>query len=144
VTELLEPHAMGEALARRDGERKVRGTATYAYETPVEHPVYAHVVQAAVARGMFGPEVALHELAGQLGIDPVELRVRNEPAADPETGKPWSSRHLVECLRDGARRLGWHDRDPRPGVRREGQRLTGSGVASSVYPTMRMPQSPVR
>src|ERR1700761_1350761 len=42
---------MGEGLARRDGERKVRGTATYAYETPVEHPAYACIVQAAVARG---------------------------------------------------------------------------------------------
>ena len=52
------------------------------------------------APGMFGPEVALDELAGQLGIDPVELRIRNEPAADPETGKPWSSRHLVGCLRE--------------------------------------------
>jgi xanthine dehydrogenase YagR molybdenum-binding subunit len=93
------------------------------------------------APGMFGPEVALDELAYQLGIDPVELRIRNEPAADPETGKPWSSRHLVECLREGASRFGWHDRDPRPGMRREGEWLIGSGVASSVYPTMRMPQS---
>jgi xanthine dehydrogenase YagR molybdenum-binding subunit len=93
------------------------------------------------APGMFGPEVALDELAEQLGIDPVELRIRNEPATDPETGKPWSSRHLVECLREGAQRFGWHDRDPRPGARREGEWLTGTGVASSVYPTMRMPQS---
>jgi xanthine dehydrogenase YagR molybdenum-binding subunit len=93
------------------------------------------------APGMFGPEVALDELADQLGIDPVELRVRNEPAADPETGKPWSSRHLVECLREGARRFGWHDRDPRPGIRRHGEWLIGTGVASSVYPAMRMAQS---
>ena len=93
------------------------------------------------APGMFGPEVALDELAAQLGIDPVELRIRNEPAIDPETGKAWSSRHLVECLRDGARRFGWHDRDSRPGIRREGEWLIGTGVAYSVYPTMRMPQS---
>jgi len=93
------------------------------------------------APGMFGPEVALDELAGQLGIDPIELRIRNEPPADPDTGKPWSSRHLVECLREGARRFGWHDRDPRPSVRREGSWLIGTGVASSVYPTMRMAQS---
>ncbi|HEX8006994.1 MAG TPA: xanthine dehydrogenase family protein molybdopterin-binding subunit [Trebonia sp.] len=91
--------------------------------------------------GMFGPEVALDELAGELGIDPVELRVRNEPEVDPETGKPWSSRHLVECLREGAARFGWHDRDPHPGVRREGEWLVGMGVASSVYPTRRMPES---
>jgi xanthine dehydrogenase YagR molybdenum-binding subunit len=91
--------------------------------------------------GMFGPEVALDELAGQLGIDPVELRIRNEPDVDPDTGQPWSSRHLVECLREGARRFSWHDRDPRPGARRDGEWLTGTGVASSVYPTMRMAQS---
>jgi xanthine dehydrogenase YagR molybdenum-binding subunit len=91
--------------------------------------------------GMFGPEVALDELAHELGLDPVELRIRNEPAVDPETGKPWSSRHLVECLREGARRFGWADRDPRPGVRREGRWLVGTGVAASVYPTMRQAQS---
>ena len=93
------------------------------------------------APGMFGPEVALDELADQLGIDPVELRIRNEPATDPETGKPWSSRHLVECLQEGARRFGWHDRAPRPGMRRDGEWLIGTGVASAVYPTMRMPES---
>jgi len=104
-------------------------------------PVPSWVRAPGEAPGMFGPEVALDELADQLGIDPVELRIRNEPAADPETGKPWSSRHLVECLREGASRFGWHDRDPRPGMRGEGEWLIGSGVASSVYPTMRMPQS---
>jgi xanthine dehydrogenase YagR molybdenum-binding subunit len=91
--------------------------------------------------GMFGPEVAMDELAETLGVDPVELRVRNDPEVDPETGMPWSSRHLVECLREGARRSGWHDRDPRPAVRRDGRWLVGTGVASSVYPTMRQAQS---
>ena len=91
--------------------------------------------------GMFGPEVALDELASELGIDPVELRVRNEPEVDPETGKPWSSRLLVECLREGAQRFGWAGRDSRPGVRREGRWLVGTGVASSVYPTMRQAKS---
>jgi xanthine dehydrogenase YagR molybdenum-binding subunit len=91
--------------------------------------------------GMFGPEVALDELAEKLGIDPVELRIRNEPEVDPETGKPWSSRHLVECLQEGARRFGWHDRDPRPSARLVDGWLVGTGVASSVYPTMRQAQS---
>jgi xanthine dehydrogenase YagR molybdenum-binding subunit len=91
--------------------------------------------------GMFGPEVAMDELAGQLGIDPIELRIRNEPSTDPESGKPWSSRHLVECLQEGAQRFGWHDRDLRPGARREGDWLTGTGVAAAVYPTMRQAQS---
>jgi xanthine dehydrogenase YagR molybdenum-binding subunit len=91
--------------------------------------------------GMFGPEVAMDELAERLGIDPIELRVRNEPETDPDSGKPWSSRNLVECLREGARRFCWHGRDPRPGVRRDGRWLSGTGVAASVYPTMRQTQS---
>jgi xanthine dehydrogenase YagR molybdenum-binding subunit len=91
--------------------------------------------------GMFGPEVALDELAEQLGIDPVELRIRNEPDVDPETGKPFSSRNLVACLREGAQRFGWADRDPRPGVRNQGGWLVGTGVAASVYPTYRQAQS---
>jgi xanthine dehydrogenase YagR molybdenum-binding subunit len=91
--------------------------------------------------GMFGPEVALDELAHELGIDPVELRIRNEPEVDPESGKPWSSRNLVACLREGARRFGWPDRDLRPRTRRDGDWWVGTGVASSVYPTMRMPIS---
>jgi xanthine dehydrogenase YagR molybdenum-binding subunit len=89
--------------------------------------------------GMFGPEVAMDELAETLGIDPIELRVRNEPEVDPETGKPWSSRHLVECLREGAERFGWAGR---PGPRhRDGDWFVGTGVASSVYPTMRQATS---
>ena len=79
------------------------------------------------------------ELAEALGIDPIELRITNEPAVDPESGKPWSSRHLVECLREGAERFGWEDRGP--GLRREGDWFVGYGVASSVYPTMRQAMS---
>ncbi|MCE3552961.1 xanthine dehydrogenase family protein molybdopterin-binding subunit [Pseudonocardia sp. RS11V-5] len=91
--------------------------------------------------GMFGPEVAMDELAAALGIDPVELRIRNEPEVDPETGKPFSSRNLVACLREGAERFGWAGRDHRPGVRLEDGWWVGTGVAASVYPTMRMPKS---
>ncbi|MEU7225882.1 xanthine dehydrogenase family protein molybdopterin-binding subunit [Streptomyces chrestomyceticus] len=91
--------------------------------------------------GMFGPEVAMDELAERLGLDPVELRIRNDAPSDPETGKPFSSRNLVACLREGARRFGWQDRDPRPGVRRDGRWLVGTGVASSAYPVNRQPGS---
>ncbi|TDP95175.1 xanthine dehydrogenase family protein molybdopterin-binding subunit [Labedaea rhizosphaerae] len=91
--------------------------------------------------GMFGPEVAMDELAEALGIDPVELRIRNEPEVDPDTGHPFSSRNLVACLREGAARFGWDERDPRPGVRLRDGWLIGTGVASSVYPVHQMPQS---
>jgi len=84
--------------------------------------------------GMFAGEVAMDELAVACGLDPVELRVRNEPERDPESGKPWGNRHLVECLREGARRFGWSRRDPKPRQRSEAGWLIGSGVASSTYP----------
>jgi xanthine dehydrogenase YagR molybdenum-binding subunit len=88
--------------------------------------------------GMFGPEVAMDELAVACGLDPIELRIRNDPDVDPETGNPWSSRDLVGCLREGAERFGWEDRDPAPGARAQDGRLVGTGVASSVYPVYRM------
>ena len=86
------------------------------------------------APGMFALESAMDELAVAVGIDPVELRARNDTAVDPEDGRAFSSRQLVQCLREGAARFGWADRDPRPGVRREGRWLIGTGVASSTYP----------
>ncbi|MBA2555471.1 MAG: xanthine dehydrogenase family protein molybdopterin-binding subunit [Geodermatophilaceae bacterium] len=84
--------------------------------------------------GMYALESAMDELAIECDLDPLELRIRNEPARDPESGKPWSSRSLVECLRDGADRFGWAGRDPRPAVRYDGSWLVGTGVAASTYP----------
>lgn len=86
------------------------------------------------APGMYALESAVDELATALGLDPVELRLRNDPAAEPDSGKPFSSRNLAACLRDGAARFGWNDRDPRPGARREGPLLLGTGVAAATYP----------
>ncbi len=91
--------------------------------------------------GMFGPEVAMDELAYRLGLDPIELRIRNEPEVDPDSGKPFSSRNLVACLREGAARFDWADRDPTPGVRRQGDWLVGTGMAASTYPVNRFPYS---
>ncbi|MEU1882692.1 xanthine dehydrogenase family protein molybdopterin-binding subunit [Streptosporangium sp. NPDC020072] len=91
------------------------------------------------APGMFALESALDELAFACGIDPIELRVRNEPETDPESGLPFSSRNLVACMREGARRFGWADRDPAPGVRLRDGLLVGTGVAASTYPVYRRP-----
>lgn len=91
--------------------------------------------------GMYAAESAMDELAVELGMDPIELRERNEPEADPETGKPWSDRSLLRCLREGADRFGWHGRDPRPRRRREGDWWVGTGVASAVYPHLVNPGS---
>ncbi|MBA2947390.1 xanthine dehydrogenase family protein molybdopterin-binding subunit [Streptomyces himalayensis] len=83
--------------------------------------------------GMFALESAMDELAVACGIDPIELRIRNEPDRDPASGLPFSSRHLVECLREGARRFGWTPGPRRPGSRTEGGLLIGTGVAASTY-----------
>ncbi len=91
------------------------------------------------AVGSFALECAIDELAGRIGIDPVELRIRNEPDRDPTSGKPFSSRHLVEAFRAGAERFGWANRDPEPGARREGEWLTGMGCATATYPYHRFP-----
>jgi xanthine dehydrogenase YagR molybdenum-binding subunit len=91
--------------------------------------------------GMYALECAMDELAIACGLDPVELRRRNEPETDPETGLPFSSRGLQECLRVGAERFGWNGRDPAPRARRDGAWLVGTGVASSTYPARRMPSS---
>ncbi|MER7479280.1 xanthine dehydrogenase family protein molybdopterin-binding subunit [Streptomyces sp. NPDC126510] len=93
------------------------------------------------APGMYALESAMDELATGLGMDPIELRVRNEPDVEPDSGKPFSSRNLVACLREGARRFGWAGRDPRPGTRREGPLLLGTGVAAATYPVMVAPSA---
>ncbi|MFF9501213.1 xanthine dehydrogenase family protein molybdopterin-binding subunit [Streptomyces sp. NPDC014656] len=93
------------------------------------------------ASGMYALESAMDELAVATGLDPVELRLRNEPETEPDSGRPFSSRNLAACLREGARRFGWEDRDPRPGVRRSGGRLTGTGVAAATYPYLLSPST---
>jgi xanthine dehydrogenase YagR molybdenum-binding subunit len=89
--------------------------------------------------GAFAIETAMDELAVACDLDPIELRVRNEPEVDPETGTPFSSRGLLECLRVGAERFGWAERDRSPGTRRRGRTLVGTGVAGSTYPASRSP-----
>jgi xanthine dehydrogenase YagR molybdenum-binding subunit len=93
------------------------------------------------APGTFALESALDELAVALGIDPVELRIRNDVQLDQESNLPFSGRHLAECLRLGADRFGWRERPKKPRARREGDELIGWGVASATYPGMRAPAS---
>ncbi|WP_067702516.1 xanthine dehydrogenase family protein molybdopterin-binding subunit [Nocardia jejuensis] len=94
--------------------------------------------------GMFAAEVAMDELAIACGIDPIELRIRNEPERDPESGKPWSGRHLLQCLRTGAERFGWHNRDPAVRGWARGEWLIGTGVAAATYPVNVSPGNTAR
>ncbi|MDH6521724.1 xanthine dehydrogenase YagR molybdenum-binding subunit [Streptomyces sp. SAI-135] len=86
------------------------------------------------APGSFALESAIDELAEKCGLDPIELRARNDPATGPVSGLPFSGRNLIACFREGARRFGWADRDPRPGLRREGRWLLGTGTAAASFP----------
>jgi xanthine dehydrogenase YagR molybdenum-binding subunit len=81
------------------------------------------------AVGMMGLECAMDELAEALDLDPIELRRRNEPEMDPTNGKPFSSRRLLDCFEEGARRFGWERHAP--GSRRQGDWLIGTGMATA-------------
>lgn len=83
------------------------------------------------AVGLLALECAMDELAHELGIDPVELRLRNEPSQDPEKKIPFSTRQLVQCLHEGARRFGWDKRNAKPRQVREGRWLLGMGMCAT-------------
>jgi xanthine dehydrogenase YagR molybdenum-binding subunit len=84
------------------------------------------------APGLLALESAMDELAHALNMDPIELRIRNEPAVDPERNVPYSERRVVECLREGARRFKWERRQQQPGTVRDGRWLVGFGVAAAI------------
>ena len=86
------------------------------------------------APGMLAVECAMDELAVALDIDPIELRIRNEPDRDPERNVPFSTRNLIACMQDGARRFGWDKRPATPASRREGRALIGYGMSSAIRP----------
>ncbi|WP_066648196.1 MULTISPECIES: xanthine dehydrogenase family protein molybdopterin-binding subunit [Sphingomonas] len=83
------------------------------------------------AVGMMALEAAMDEMAEQLGMDPIDFRKANEPSVDPTSGKPFSTRRLIDCFDEGARRFGWDQRIATPGQRREGEWLIGMGMATA-------------
>jgi xanthine dehydrogenase YagR molybdenum-binding subunit len=91
------------------------------------------------APGLLAVESAIDELAVALGMDPIALRILNEPTSHPETGQPFSDRRLVECMREGARRFGWERRAARPGSLRDGRWLVGYGMAAAVRMQFQLP-----
>jgi xanthine dehydrogenase YagR molybdenum-binding subunit len=86
----------------------------------------------------------MDELAEACGVDPIELRRRNEPETDPESGKPFDTRRLTECFDRGSVRFGWERRPLEPRATREGEWWVGTGLAASTYPAMRMPGNVAR
>lgn len=91
--------------------------------------------------GMFALESAMDELAYRLGIDPLELRLRNYAETDPGNGKPFSSKKLREAYTEAARRFGWSKRPHEPRSMRNANKLIGWGMASAIMNTPRIPAS---
>jgi len=91
------------------------------------------------APGMMALEIAIDEMAEKLKMDPVTFRIVNDTTVDPENrSRKFSQRRFVECMRQGAERFGWKNRNPEPGKRREGRWLIGMGVASAFRNNMNM------
>ncbi len=136
VAEFVEPGAAAgrvlyDAAAHRTAARVVR----------LDVPTPTSMRAPGMASGSFALESALDELAERTGIDPIELRVRNEPAVGPLSGLPFGGRNLLACLDEGARRFGWAARDPRPRVRRDGRWLLGTGVAAATFHAFAVPST---
>jgi len=91
------------------------------------------------AQGHFALESAMDELAYAAGVDPVELRLRNDTDTDPYSSRPFSTRALRKCLTEGAARFGWNKRSPEPRSMRHGGYLIGQGVACAIFTHWRWP-----
>jgi xanthine dehydrogenase YagR molybdenum-binding subunit len=98
---------------------------------PLDIPVASSMRAPGESVGLMALECAMDELADKLNLDPIELRLRNEPSEDPEKHIPFSSRHLIACMQEGARRFGWDKRNAKPGQVRDGRWLVGMGMAAA-------------
>src|SRR5882762_11209505 len=98
---------------------------------PLDIPVASSMRAPGESVGLMALECAMDELAEKLDLDPIELRMRNEPTEDPEKHIPYSSRHLIACMQEGSRRFGWDKRNAKPGEVRDGRWLVGMGMAAA-------------
>jgi xanthine dehydrogenase YagR molybdenum-binding subunit len=99
--------------------------------SPLDIPIASSMRAPGEAVGLLALECAMDELAERLNLDPIELRIRNEPSEDPEKHIPYSSRHLVACYQQGAARFGWARRNSKPGQVNDGRWWVGMGVAAA-------------
>lgn len=124
--QFFEPVALG-ALALYAGEAR-----SFTHKIVPLNVTPAGAVRApGEAVGMMALETAMDEMAEKLGMDPIDFRRANEPETDPMSGKPFSTRRLLDCYADGAHRFGWDRRRATPGQVREGGWLIGMGMATA-------------
>lgn len=128
VYEFVEPSA---GVARVMYDADAHHTENQVVRLDVPSPTWMRAP--GEAPGSFALESALDELAEKCGVDPIALRLRNEPDKGPVSGLPFAGRNLHACFEEGARRFGWAQRDPRPGMRRDGRWLLGTGTAGASF-----------
>jgi xanthine dehydrogenase YagR molybdenum-binding subunit len=144
----MRHHTLSHTSLRDEFTEPTNLTSRHLYEVPnyegSHELVRINVIKPAWVRApgetpcQFALESAMDELAVQLRIDPVELRRRNDAKAHGQTGKPYSSKHLIECYEIGGERFGWKDRPQAPRSMRDGDALIGWGTATATYPGYRM------
>lgn len=128
-------HASNFARSLYAAPNRLTGHRLVKLDLPMAGPMRAP----GEASGTMSLECAMDELAERLGIDPVELRIRNEPERDPENGRPFSLRQLVRCMKEGAQLFGWDRRLPTPGLVRDGRWLVGLGMAAAIRGNFLLP-----
>jgi xanthine dehydrogenase YagR molybdenum-binding subunit len=130
-------------------EDNLTGPARFLYSSPNMRSTYrivpldinppTYMRGPGATSGAFALESAMDDLAYRLGMDPIELRIRNEPDRDESENLPFSTRRLTDCMRQGAATFGWSRRNPTPRTTRDGDQLVGIGMAAAVFHTLRSP-----
>ena len=138
-TSLFDDYVEYAALASRHLWRASGGISTSHRVVHVNRNTPVVLRAPMEAQGHFALESAMDELAYATGVDPVELRLRNDTDTDPYSGRPFSTRALRECLTEGAARFGWDKRTPEPRSMRDGRYLIGQGVAAAIFTHWRWP-----
>ncbi len=133
--EAFTEHAAGFARSLYAAPNRLTGHKLVRLDLPIAGPMRGP----GEAAGMLSLECAMDELAERLDLDPVELRLRNEPDEHPESGAPFSARQLVECINDAAPRFGWSRRNPKPGQVRDGRWRVGMGMAAAIRGNFLLP-----
>ena len=113
---------------------------TYAHKlAPLDLATSCDMRAPSAATGVYALECAMDELAVALGLDPLDLRLRCYSDRDQHADRPYSSKNLRDCYRQGAEAFGWDKRNPGPRSMRDGSELVGWGMATGVWEAMQVP-----
>ncbi|MFD3440351.1 xanthine dehydrogenase family protein molybdopterin-binding subunit [Streptomyces sp. NPDC058685] len=145
----IEHHAISSVAMEDDDFEPVSGCSAVSYACPnvmtrdrqarLNIPCPGSMRAPAEGQGNFALESAIDEAAHAIGMDPLELRLRNYAEDHPVLGLPWSSKALRDCYTQGAERFGWSRRTPDIGSMRDGRWLVGYGMAGVSYPFYQAP-----